>query len=541
MTTQLIVDENTGFDAIYEQVQRASIMNNFFDTFMTLLDDQSFGWALKHSSLFAKDASKEEYQGYLGNFLPEIIKERLNKIADKRKYGKNLLYILYRASFLIHEDAFKTAATLYKDGGKIKDILADSDSDVSYDPNRLSDEFMDMEISINKEHQSQSSAASTSTNRNEDGSLRKQDKQKAKVVEQVIPDIPAPDPEPVVIPQPQVVPPSASSSSLKPTAKPFVSRTKGEKSKDKSNDLGDDATHIITGYRPNPSLGQYVRDIFIYDVPAKWENITLLDYLKVWGNVISVTIKKQKKYKTVRYKLEIMHAFDTWERDHLWIAPLGPVVVRWFPASWSLKERKERERFQAVVQGPPDSFTADALAVKEHLTNFINPLHIKAFKEVKNPDSTRKMIAYFESWEDLQNILSKESFWDGAKLSWCRHTVPSFITRRKGSQRSNSNRQDEPNKPNQGPPSKRTKTNSGSKTGSPATGSNHVPIRSPPKDSSQSSSGNKTGGKNKKSQKTKDKSTATSPPKKLSKRQLHAEIVEIKTVLMDFIRKQSQT
>ncbi|GBB91298.1 hypothetical protein RclHR1_01850008 [Rhizophagus clarus] len=458
MTTQLIVDENTGFDAIYEQVQRASIMNDFFDTFMTLLDDQSFGWALKHSSLFAKDASKEEYQGYLGNFLPEIIKERLNKIADKRKYGKNLLYILYRASFLIHEDAFKTAATLYKDGGKIKDILADSDSDVSYDPNRLSDEFMDMEISINKEHQSQSSAASTSTNRNEDGSLRKQDKQKAKVVEQVIPDIPAPEPNLLLYLSHKLYP-VCFYSSLKPTAKPF----------------------------------------------------------------------------------RLCTPFDTWERDRLWIAPLGPVVVRWFPASWSLKERKERERFQAVVQGPPDSFTADALAVKEHLTNFINPLHIKAFKEVKNPDSTRKMIAYFESWEDLQNILSKESFWDGAKLSWCRHTVPSFITRRKGSQRSNSNRQDEPNKPNQGPPSKRTKTSSGSKTGSPATGSNRVPIRSPPKDSSQSSSGNKTGGKNKKSQKTKDKSTATSPPKKLSKRQLHAEIVEIKTVLMDFIRKQSQT
>ncbi|GES87429.1 hypothetical protein GLOIN_2v1662849 [Rhizophagus clarus] len=400
---------------------------------------------------------------------------------------------------------------------------------------------MDMEISINKEHQSQSSAASTSTNRNEDGSLRKQDKQKTKVVEQVVPDIPAPNPEPVVIPQPQVVPPSASSSALKPTAKPFVSRTKGEKSKDKSNDLDDDATHIITGYRPNPSLGQYVRDILIYDVPAKWENITLLDYLKTWGNVISVTVKKQKKYKTVRCKLEIMHAFDTWERDHLWIAPLGPVVVRWFPASWSLKERKERERFQAAVQGPPDSFTADALAVKEHLTNFVNPLHIKAFKEVKNPDGTRKMIAYFERWEDLQNILNKESFWNGEKLSWCRHTVPSFITRRKGSQRSNSNRQDEPNKQNQSPPFKRTKTSSGSKTGSPATGSNRVPIRSPPKDSSQSSSGNKTGGKNKKSQKTKDKSTATSSPKKLSKRQLHAEIVEIKTVLIDFIRKQSQT
>ncbi|GBB99108.1 hypothetical protein RclHR1_03410021 [Rhizophagus clarus] len=442
MTTQLIVEGTTDFDTIYQQVQRAILMNDFFDTFITLLDDQSFGWALKHSLLFAKDASKEEYQGYLGNFIPKIIKERLNKIANKWKYGKNLLYILYRASFLIHEDAFKTATALYKDSRKIKDILKDLDD--SYDPHRLSDEFMDMEISINKEHQSQSSVASTSTNRNEDGASRKQDKQKAKDVEQVSPDIPAPDLDPVVIPQPQVIPQSASSSSLKPMAKPFVSKTNGGKSNVKSNDLGDDATHIITGYRPNPSLGQYVRDILIYDVPAKWDNITLLDYLK------------------------------------------------------------------AVVQGPPDSFTAEALAVKKHLTNFINPLHIKAFKEVKNLNDTRKMIAYFESCEDLQNILSKESFWNGAKLSWCRHTVPSFITRRKSSQWSSSNRQDKPNKLNQDPPSKHTKVGSRSKTGSPATGSNRVPIRSPPKDSSQSSSNNKTGGKNKKSQKTKDKSTDTS-------------------------------
>ncbi|GET03512.1 hypothetical protein RCL_jg22475.t1 [Rhizophagus clarus] len=214
MTTQLIVDENTDFDTIYQQVQRATLMNDFFDTFITLLDDQSFG-----------------------------------------------------ASFFIHEDAFKTAAALYKDSGKLKNILDDADN--TYDSDRLSDESMDIEISINKEHQSQPSAASTSTNRNDDGASWKQDKQKAKVVEQVIPDIPAPDLEPVVIPQPQVVPQSASSFSLKPMAKPFVSRTKDEKSKEKSNDLGDDATQIITGYRSNLSLGQYVRDILIYDVPAK--------------------------------------------------------------------------------------------------------------------------------------------------------------------------------------------------------------------------------------------------------------------------------
>ncbi|GBB97780.1 hypothetical protein RclHR1_30650001 [Rhizophagus clarus] len=445
MTSEFIVNENTDFDAIFEQVHRVTIMNDFFDTFTTLLDNQS----------------------YLGHFVPVPVKEQFNKIADKQKYSKNLLYILYRTTFLIHEDA------LHKDGDKIlKNILDDS-----YDLNHLSNEFMDIKISINKEHQSQSSAASTSTNQNEDGTSQKQDKQKAKVVEQVSPDIPTSDPEPVVIPQPQVVLQSASSFSLKLTAKLFIFRTKSEKNKDNFKAKGDDAAQIITGYHPNPSLEQYCM-----------------------GNVISMTVKKQKKYKTVRCK----------------------------------------ERFQAVVEGPPGSFTADAFAVKEHLTNFINPLYIKAFKEVKNLDGMRKMITYFESCEDLQNIISKESFWNGIKLSWCRYTVPSFITCRKSSQRSSSDRQDKSNKSNQDPPSKRIKVSSKSKSGSPATGFNRVPIRSPLKDSSQSSSSDKTGRKNKKSQKTKDKSTGTSSSKKLSKRQLHTEIVELKTVLIDFIRKQFQ-
>ncbi|GES87111.1 hypothetical protein RCL_jg20994.t1 [Rhizophagus clarus] len=235
-----------------------------------------------------------------------------------------------------------------------------------------------MEISVNKKHQSQFSAASTSTNQNKDRTSWKLDKQKAK---------------------PQVVPQSASSFSLKPTAKLFVSRTKSEKTKENSKDLGDDAIQIITGYHPNPSLGQYVHDILIYDIPANWENITILNYLKAW-------------------------------------------------------ERKEIERFQAIIEGPPDSLTADTLANKKHLTNFINPLHIKAFKEVKNPDDS---------------------------------------------------------------PPKYTKVSLGSKIGSPATGSNRIPIRSPQKDSSQSSSGCKTKGKNKKNQKMKNKSTSTFLPKKLSK------------------------
>ncbi|GBB83625.1 hypothetical protein RclHR1_10320003 [Rhizophagus clarus] len=96
------------------------------------------------------------------------------------------------------------------------------------------------------------------------------------------------------------------------------------------------------------------------------------------------------------------------------------------------------------------------------------------------------MIAYFESWKDLQNIISKESFWNGIKLNWCHYTVPSFITRRKNSQQSLFTRQDKPNKLNQDPPSKHTNVSSEFKTGSPVIMSNHVFIRNLQKDLSQS-------------------------------------------------------
>ncbi|GBC01364.1 hypothetical protein RclHR1_04160011 [Rhizophagus clarus] len=69
----------------------------------------------------------------------------------------------------------------------------------------------------------------------------------------------------------------SSSSTLKPDAKFFEPKIKKVKSKESDPD----ATHIITGYHPNPSLRQYVRDILVYDISAKWDNVELLEHLKV--------------------------------------------------------------------------------------------------------------------------------------------------------------------------------------------------------------------------------------------------------------------
>ncbi|GES72955.1 hypothetical protein RCL_jg15605.t1 [Rhizophagus clarus] len=72
-------------------------------------------------------------------------------------------------------------------------------------------------------------------------------------------------PDPVIL-QPSVTPDLSSSCTLKSDAKSFVP-TKSKKVKTIESNA--DATHIITGYRPNLSLGQYVCDILIYNIPAK--------------------------------------------------------------------------------------------------------------------------------------------------------------------------------------------------------------------------------------------------------------------------------
>ncbi|CAB4427838.1 unnamed protein product [Rhizophagus irregularis] len=35
--------------------------------------------------------------------------------------------------------------------------------------------------------------------------------------------------------------------------------------------------------------------------------------------------------------------------DPVWTTDLGGIPVRWFPARWTLKERKQREKFQATI------------------------------------------------------------------------------------------------------------------------------------------------------------------------------------------------
>ena len=84
-----------------------------------------------------------------------------------------------------------------------------------------------------------------------------------------------------------------------------------------------------------------------------------------------------------------------------WAVPFGFLMVRWFPASWSLQERKERERFQAAVFNIPESMTAVSLAPNGTATSFLTDVGVHAYKIVQLADKSHKLVGFFETWSSV--------------------------------------------------------------------------------------------------------------------------------------------
>ncbi|GBB90980.1 hypothetical protein RclHR1_18050005 [Rhizophagus clarus] len=136
----------------------------------------------------------------------------------------------------------------------------------------------------------------------------------------------------------------SSASSLDPLAKRFTPPkrdkitdkeilTSPPEKKVKSQDMPNirkvienKASTVITGYLPAYNSQAFVQDIIVYDIPAKWDNITIINALSEWGKVISMTVKRQKKYKTLRVKFEMVELFRNYKKH--WIAPLLDISVR---------------------------------------------------------------------------------------------------------------------------------------------------------------------------------------------------------------------
>lgn len=179
---------------------------------------------------------------------------------------------------------------------------------------------------------------------------------------------------------------------------------------------------IMTGYEP--VLKDNVREIVVYDIPSKWTQLEILNYLKAWGNVLAMKLKTQKKYVTVTVSIDLNDtAMGQWNNG-VWTAPLGGLPVRWFPAAWDLKQRKEREKFQAVIFDTPKSLTTGFLYPADNpAQSLLSAIGCKAFKLIQDKGRA-KLITYYESWADLDKVVNTKFNFEEFVGVWIRYFAP---------------------------------------------------------------------------------------------------------------------
>ncbi|GBB92757.1 hypothetical protein RclHR1_02050030 [Rhizophagus clarus] len=124
------------------------------------------------------------------------------------------------------------------------------------------------------------------------------------------------------------------------------------------------------------------------------------------GKVISVSTRVHKKYLSVRVRLIPDHECLKYYNGGNWTVNLGEIPVQWFPASWSLSERKQCEKFQAVIYNILENITDASLFLNGRPHQFLLDSSIKSFKIIKKVDGSRKMIDYFDTWDHISTRIN---------------------------------------------------------------------------------------------------------------------------------------
>ncbi|GBC23508.2 hypothetical protein GLOIN_2v1473242 [Rhizophagus irregularis DAOM 181602=DAOM 197198] len=191
---------------------------------------------------------------------------------------------------------------------------------------------------------------------------------------------------------------------------------------------------VMTGYVI--ANKDFTRKITVYDILSTWSQLDTLNHLKAWGQVVAIKFKSQQKYVTVTVSIELNQEATKLWNDGAWTAPLGGLPIRWFPANWDLKQRKEREQFQAVIKGVPASVNTATLYPENHAHSILAPIGCKAFKLIQDWD-TRKLITYYESWADLNKVIGKPFSLDEFTGDWMMYFTPNLKQRRRNLQKVN--------------------------------------------------------------------------------------------------------
>ncbi|GBB98228.1 hypothetical protein RclHR1_31760001 [Rhizophagus clarus] len=150
---------------------------------------------------------------------------------------------------------------------------------------------------------------------------------------------------------------------------------------------------IITGYIPQDHEQAQLLDLVVYDIPAKWDNYTLLANLGRWDKVISVSTRVHKKYLSARVRLIPDHKCLKYYNGGDWTVNLGGIPVR---------------------------------------------CGIKSFKIVKEVDGSRKLIGYFDTWDHVSTRINNSQLWNDVRISWCRYSTPNFKNLRRPARISNA-------------------------------------------------------------------------------------------------------
>ena len=95
--------------------------------------------------------------------------------------------------------------------------------------------------------------------------------------------------------------------------------------------------------------------------------------------------------------------------------------MRWFPASWTLRERKQREKFQAVIHDIPEEMTMATLWNDRKPTTFLTSCGASTFKIIQTSKGKRKLVGYFKALDTPQVFLMLDK-----ELKWCQHSVPTL-------------------------------------------------------------------------------------------------------------------
>ncbi|GBB86119.1 hypothetical protein RclHR1_12580007 [Rhizophagus clarus] len=156
--------------------------------------------------------------------------------------------------------------------------------------------------------------------------------------------------------------------------------------------------------------------------------------------VISVSTRVHKKYLSARVRLIPDHECLKCYNGGDWNINLEGIPVRWFSASWNFSEKKQREKFQAVVYNLPDDMTDAFLFLNSHPHQFLLDSGIKSFKIVKEVDGSRKLIGYFDTWDHVSIRINNPQLWNDVRISWCCYSTPNFKNLRKSARTSNADK-----------------------------------------------------------------------------------------------------